>query len=80
MEEEVEEELCNLSRRSNDEKEHVGTNDVNSIEDHDDEAADNPDEVDQNQSNVQCGLNNEEVSDDVNRNEVHDDEAVDDPR
>ena len=84
MEEEMEE-LSNFSRRSNNEKEHVSTNGVNSIEDHDDEeTADDPDEVDelpefdQNQSNVQCGLNNEEESDDVNSNEVNDDEAVDD--
>ena len=71
----MEEELSNLS---NEEEERVCTNDVSSIEDHDDDAADDPDEVDQNQSNVQCGLNNEEESDDVNSNEVDDDEAVDD--
>ena len=80
----MEEEGGNFSRRSNNEEEHVGTNGVNSIEDHDDEAADDPDEVgelpdvDQNQRNVQCGLNNEEESDDVNSNEVEEDEAVDD--
>ena len=61
VEEEMEDEV---SQRSNDEQEHVCANDVNSIEDHD-EDADGPDKVDEqseveeNHSNIQIGMNNE---------------------
>jgi len=81
---EMEEEVTNSPSRSNDEEEHVCASDIN--RDFVDQAADDPDEVDEesevdeNQSNGQSGLNNEEESagrNDVNCNEEHDDEAGD---
>ena len=53
--------------------EHVSTSDINRIFEDFVEAADDPDEVEENQSN---GLNNDRRND-VNSNEEHDDEAVD---
>ena len=81
---EVEEEVTNNSSRSNNEEEHVCTSDINSInEDFVDQAADDPDEVDEqseveeDQSHGQSGLNNEEesaVRSDANSNVEHDDD------